>query len=97
MGFVVDSVALGQISFEYFGFPCQFSFRQMLHIHLPPRAGTVGQLVADVSSGLSLTPPQETKKKKKSVSSVPEPSTGHDPKPVPSTFHPHKLSSHDPL
>jgi hypothetical protein len=26
-------------------------------------AGTIGQLVADVPSGLSLTPPQETKKK----------------------------------
>jgi hypothetical protein len=25
-------------------------------------AGTIGQLVADVPSGLSLTPPQETKK-----------------------------------
>jgi hypothetical protein len=27
-------------------------------------AGTIGQLVADVPSGLSLTPPQEAKKKK---------------------------------
>jgi hypothetical protein len=26
-------------------------------------AGTIGQLVADIPSGLSLTPPQETKKK----------------------------------
>jgi hypothetical protein len=32
--------------------------------HLSPGAGTIGQLVADVLSGLSPTPPQETKKKK---------------------------------
>jgi hypothetical protein len=30
-------------------------------------AGTIGQLVADVPSGLSLTPPQETKKKSKTI------------------------------
>jgi hypothetical protein len=29
------------------------------HIHLPSGAGIIGQLVADVLSGLSLTPPQE--------------------------------------
>jgi hypothetical protein len=33
------------------------------HHHLSSRAGTIGQLVADVRSGLSLTPPQETKRK----------------------------------
>jgi hypothetical protein len=56
MGFVVDKAALGQVFSEYFGFPCQFSF----HIHhLSSWAGTIGQLVADVLSGLSLTPPQE--------------------------------------
>jgi hypothetical protein len=32
-----------------------------------PRVGTVGQTVADVPSGLSLSPPQETKKKKKKL------------------------------
>jgi hypothetical protein len=31
--FVVDKVALGQVFFEYFGLPCQFSFHQLLHIH----------------------------------------------------------------
>jgi hypothetical protein len=30
--FVVDKVALGKIFLEYFGFPCQFSFFQPLHI-----------------------------------------------------------------
>jgi hypothetical protein len=50
---------MGQVFSEYFGFPCRFSFHQMLHIHLSSGAGTVGQLVADVPSGLSLTPPQE--------------------------------------
>jgi hypothetical protein len=33
VGFVVDKVALGQVSFpEYFGFPCQ-SFHQIFHHH----------------------------------------------------------------
>jgi hypothetical protein len=42
------------------GFPCQFSFNQVLHAHLSPGAGTIPQRVADAPSGLSLTPPQET-------------------------------------
>jgi hypothetical protein len=46
------------------GFPCQLSFHQMLHTHLSSGAGTIGQLVADVPSGFSLTPPQEIKEKK---------------------------------
>jgi hypothetical protein len=33
VGFVVSYVVLGQVFAEYFGFPCQFSFRQLLHIH----------------------------------------------------------------
>jgi hypothetical protein len=62
---VVDKVAVWQIFSEYFGFLCQFSFHRLLHIHyhhLSSGTGTIGQLVADVTSGLSLTPPQETKK-----------------------------------
>jgi hypothetical protein len=35
----------------------------MLYTHLSFGAGTIGQLVADVPSGLSLTPPQEINKK----------------------------------
>jgi hypothetical protein len=31
VGFVVDRMALGQIISEYFGFPCQSSFHQILH------------------------------------------------------------------
>jgi hypothetical protein len=27
----VDKVALGQVSSEYFGFPCQFAFHRLLH------------------------------------------------------------------
>jgi hypothetical protein len=62
--FVVDEVALGQVFSEYFDFLCQFSFHQLLHTHhLSSGAGTIGQSVADVPSGLSLTPRQETKKK----------------------------------
>jgi hypothetical protein len=30
MGFVMDKVALGQVFSQYFGFPCQFSFHQLL-------------------------------------------------------------------
>jgi hypothetical protein len=35
MGFVVDKAALGQVFFEYFGFPCQ-SFHQFLHHYNHP-------------------------------------------------------------
>jgi hypothetical protein len=59
VGFVVDKVALVQVFSEYFGFPCQFSFHRLLHTHLSSGAGTIGQLVADVPGGLSLTPPDE--------------------------------------
>jgi hypothetical protein len=65
---VVDKVALGQVFSEYFGFTYQFSFHQIFHTHhLSSRAGTIGQVVTDVPSGLSLTPPQKSKKKKKKV------------------------------
>jgi hypothetical protein len=45
MGFVVGKVALGQVLSEYFGFPYQSSFRQLLHNHphLLSGAGTIGQ------------------------------------------------------
>jgi hypothetical protein len=33
VGFVMDKVALGQVFPEYFGFPCQSSFHQVLHKH----------------------------------------------------------------
>jgi hypothetical protein len=55
VGFVVDKVALGQVFSEYF---------------LSSEAGTIGQLVADVSSGHSLTPPRETLKKCKGVNKI---------------------------
>jgi hypothetical protein len=32
VGFVVEKVALGQVFSEYFGFPCQSSFHQLLII-----------------------------------------------------------------
>jgi hypothetical protein len=54
--FVVDIVALGQVSSVHFGFSCQFSLRQMFHNILLPGAGTLGRLVADLTSELSLTP-----------------------------------------
>jgi hypothetical protein len=45
VGFVVDKVALGQVVSEYFGFPCQSSFHQLLHSHphLSCGACTIGQ------------------------------------------------------
>jgi hypothetical protein len=47
--------------------PCQFSFHQLLHIHhhTSSEAGTIGQTVPTVPSGLSLIPPQEKKKREK--------------------------------
>jgi hypothetical protein len=45
-------------------FPCQISFHQMLHTQLSSGAFTVGQLVADVPSGLSFTLPKDTTTKK---------------------------------
>jgi hypothetical protein len=57
VGFLMDKVALGHVFSEYFSLPYQFSFHQMLHIHPSSGAGTIGYSVADVPSGLSLTPP----------------------------------------
>jgi hypothetical protein len=31
VGYMMDKVALGQVLSEYFGFPCQCSFYQLLH------------------------------------------------------------------
>jgi hypothetical protein len=56
VGFVVDKVTLGQVLSEYFGFFRQVSFHTH---HLPSGVDTIGQLVADVPSGPSRTPPQE--------------------------------------
>jgi hypothetical protein len=55
VGFVVDKVVQGQVFTEYFGFPCQLLFHRLPHTHhLSSRAGTMGQLVANVPSGHSL-------------------------------------------
>jgi hypothetical protein len=45
VGFVLDKDAPGQVFSEYFGFPCQSSFHQVLNPHNHP-----GQVVADVPS-----------------------------------------------
>jgi hypothetical protein len=57
VGFVADKVALGQVFSEYFGFPCQTSFHQLLHSHphLSSGAGTIGQKWPQYQ-GLSPTP-----------------------------------------
>jgi hypothetical protein len=67
VGFVVGKVALGQVFSEYFGSPANTHSTYCIHHHLSFGAGTIGQLVADVPSGLSLTPPKETKKKKEKL------------------------------
>jgi hypothetical protein len=56
-------MALRKIFSEFFGFPCQSSFHQTLYTHhLSSGAGTIGQLVTDVPSRLSLIPTQEGSK-----------------------------------
>jgi hypothetical protein len=57
VGFVVDKVALGQVFSQYFGFPCQSSFHQLLlnELHLSSGAGTIGQKWLQYK-GLSPTP-----------------------------------------
>jgi hypothetical protein len=64
VGFLADKGAPGQVFSESFGIPRKFSFIKMIHTHhLSSGAGTIGQLLADVPSGLNLTPPQEILKK----------------------------------
>jgi hypothetical protein len=53
--FVVDSVALGQVSFEYLGFPYESSFHQLYHDYLSSGAAIIGKIVADVPSWFSLS------------------------------------------
>jgi hypothetical protein len=62
---VVDKVALGRVFSEYFGFPCQSSFHQILHHHDHLGQATMGQSVATVLSGPSLTPSTTKQIKKK--------------------------------
>jgi hypothetical protein len=58
VGFVVDRVELGQVFSEFVGFSYKFSFHRLLHTHhLSSGSGTTGQLMADVTSGLGVTPP----------------------------------------
>jgi hypothetical protein len=65
VGFVADKVTLGQVFSKYFGFSCQFSFHQLLQTHnLSSGPATIGQVVAYVPSGLSLTHPKKKKKRK---------------------------------
>jgi hypothetical protein len=61
--FVVAKV-IGTGFLRVLRFPCQFIFHRLLHIHhhLSSGAGTIGQLVADVPNGLSLTGPHEIEK-----------------------------------
>jgi hypothetical protein len=58
--FMVDKVALEQVFSSYCGFPCQYSSPEILHSHLSSGADTLGQLVADVPSGLKSYPTSKT-------------------------------------
>jgi hypothetical protein len=60
VGFVVDKAAQGQVLSLYFGFALPI-IPPILHTHHHPSswAGTIGQIVVDVPSELSLTPSQE--------------------------------------
>jgi hypothetical protein len=72
VGFVVDKVVLGQVFSEYFDFTCNSSFDQILHTHLSSGAGTIGQLVANVPSEISLIPLHEIKKNEQTKDRSPE-------------------------
>jgi hypothetical protein len=60
VGFVVDKLALGQILSEYFGFPCQFSFRRLIHTHhhLSSGAGTTCQIRSCRHTKWTQSPPK---------------------------------------
>jgi hypothetical protein len=55
---------------EYFGFPCQSSFHQILHHHNHQGQATIGQSVAAVPSGPSWTPPPIKRIKKNDIQFV---------------------------
>jgi hypothetical protein len=59
-GICVDKMALWQVFSEYFGFPCQFSFHQLLHnLH---HLGLYNRPeVAAVPGDVSPTPPKKKK------------------------------------
>jgi hypothetical protein len=66
VGFVVDKLALGQVFSEYFGFPCQPSFHQLLHNHhLPSGAGTIGQQWPTYQVDSASPHPEKLKKKER--------------------------------
>jgi hypothetical protein len=57
VGFEVDKVALGQVFSEYFGFPCQSSFHQLLHNNPHHHLGLCNRPeVAAVPGDVSPTP-----------------------------------------
>jgi hypothetical protein len=57
VGFVVDKMTLGQVFSEYFGFPCQSSFHQLLHNHPHLSFGVYNRPeVAAVPGDVSPTP-----------------------------------------
>jgi hypothetical protein len=60
------TVALEQVSTDY-GFPCQFLFHQILHNRLSSGAGIIGQLLADVPNGLSITSQKKRQNKLKPI------------------------------
>jgi hypothetical protein len=60
----------GAVLFRALQFSLQFSFYRIIHTHLSSGACTIGQLVADVTSGLSITLSHETIKIKVTVEAM---------------------------
>jgi hypothetical protein len=58
MGFMVDKVVLGQVFSENFSFLANLQQLLHTHHHLSSKACTIGQRVADVPIGLSLSNPE---------------------------------------
>jgi hypothetical protein len=68
MRFIEDKVALGQVSFEYFGFPCQAFHRLLNTPHYPSSGGWYNKPNSGRRTKWALAPSQETKRKtKKSI------------------------------
>jgi hypothetical protein len=53
-GFVVNKMALGRVFSQYFGFPCWFSFHQVLHVHQSSylQSSIVSILIASLNNKL---------------------------------------------
>jgi hypothetical protein len=70
MGFVVDKVALGQVFSEYFGFPYQLSFHQILHHNHPGQVQYANWWPTCRVDPIGLNPPLFKFKKKRDENGI---------------------------